>query len=107
MLDLGEIAQVRILFDVVGHYSRPEILSLTVKDSPIKTVNFKSSEEKNEVSCSSLHHEDVMHGGLRWRWAMVLEAVLDGNNDFVRENEQLLCFFLSKVMFFLSNLLFF
>ena len=94
MLDLGEIAQAKILFDMVGHYSRPEILSLTVKDSPIKMVNFKSSEEKNEVSCSSLHHEDVMHGGLRWRWAMVLEVEM---NSY---------FFLSKVViFFWSNLL--
>ena len=78
-----------------------------MKDSPIKMVNFESSEEKNEVSCNSLHHEDVMHGGLRWRWAMVLEAVLDCDNDFIRDNEQLLGFFLSKVMFFLSNLLFY
>ena len=40
----------------------------------------------------SLHREDVMHGGLRWRWAMVLEAVLDCDNDFVRDNEQLYFF---------------
>ena len=84
MLDLGEIAQAKILFDVVGHYSRTEILNLTVKDRPIKMVNFESSEEKNEVSYSSLHREDVMHGDSRWRWAMVLEEVLDGDNDFVR-----------------------
>ena len=38
---------------------------------------------------------------------MVLEAVLDYDNDFVRDNEQLLGFFLSKVMFFFVKLVIF
>lgn len=30
-------------FDVVGHYSRPEVLSLTVKDHPQIPVSFAST----------------------------------------------------------------
>ncbi|XP_074268132.1 bifunctional nitrilase/nitrile hydratase NIT4A-like isoform X2 [Silene latifolia] len=38
-LDLGDIARAKFDFDVVGHYSRPEILSLSVKDHPKKQKN--------------------------------------------------------------------
>ncbi|XP_058087836.1 bifunctional nitrilase/nitrile hydratase NIT4B-like [Magnolia sinica] len=41
-LDLGEIARAKFDFDVVGHYSRPDILSLTVKDDPLNPVTFTS-----------------------------------------------------------------
>ncbi|GMG98427.1 hypothetical protein Nepgr_000267 [Nepenthes gracilis] len=47
-LDLGEIARAKFDFDVVGHYSRPEVLSLTVKDQPASPVVFSSASEKSE-----------------------------------------------------------
>ena len=31
-------------FDVVGHYSRPEVLSLVVRDHPTNPVTFTSSK---------------------------------------------------------------
>ncbi|EEF38581.1 bifunctional nitrilase/nitrile hydratase NIT4A [Ricinus communis] len=48
-LDLREIARAKFDFDVVGHYSRPEVLSLIVRDRPTKPVTF-TSEEKTEDS---------------------------------------------------------
>ncbi|KAM7276809.1 hypothetical protein ACFE04_018675 [Oxalis oulophora] len=42
-LDLDEIVGEKFAFDVVGHYSRPEVLSLTVRDHPTKAVTFSSS----------------------------------------------------------------
>lgn len=47
-LDLGEIACAKFDFDVVGHYSRPEVFSLTVKDHPTNAVTFTSAAAKNE-----------------------------------------------------------
>ncbi|XP_054811288.1 bifunctional nitrilase/nitrile hydratase NIT4A [Prosopis cineraria] len=44
-LDLGEIARAKFDFDVVGHYSRPEVLSLTVRDHPTNPVIFASSSK--------------------------------------------------------------
>lgn len=41
--DLGEIVRAKFDFDVVGHYSRPEVLSLTVKDHPLNPVSFTSA----------------------------------------------------------------
>lgn len=35
-------------FDVVGHYSRPEVLSLIVKDHPSNPVTFASTSGKPE-----------------------------------------------------------
>ncbi|KAL0907714.1 hypothetical protein M5K25_022145 [Dendrobium thyrsiflorum] len=45
-LDLGEIVRAKFDFDVVGHYSRPEVLSLTVKDHPQHPVFFTSAANK-------------------------------------------------------------
>ncbi|XP_072956663.1 bifunctional nitrilase/nitrile hydratase NIT4B-like [Typha angustifolia] len=42
-LDLGEITRAKFDFDVVGHYSRAEVLSLTVKDHPQSPVTFTSA----------------------------------------------------------------
>ncbi|XP_055960271.1 bifunctional nitrilase/nitrile hydratase NIT4B-like isoform X2 [Mercurialis annua] len=42
-LDLGEIGRAKFSFDVVGHYSRSEVLSLTVRDYPAKAVTFTST----------------------------------------------------------------
>lgn len=47
-VDLGEIARAKFDFDVVGHYSRPEVLSLVVKDNPTKPVTFTSASVKTE-----------------------------------------------------------
>ncbi|MBA0639782.1 hypothetical protein Goklo_022793 [Gossypium klotzschianum] len=47
-LDMGEIARAKFDFDVVGHYSRPEVLSLIVRDHPAKPVTFTSASEKTE-----------------------------------------------------------
>lgn len=49
-LDLGEIARAKFDFDVVGHYSRPEVLSLTVRDHPTNAVMFTSASAKTEAS---------------------------------------------------------
>ncbi|XP_015577633.1 bifunctional nitrilase/nitrile hydratase NIT4A isoform X1 [Ricinus communis] len=49
-LDLGEIVRAKFSFDVVGHYSRPEVLSLTVRDHPAKAVTFTSADAKTEGS---------------------------------------------------------
>lgn len=43
-LDLGEIARAKFDFDVVGHYARPEVLSMSVKDHPAKAVAFSKSD---------------------------------------------------------------
>ncbi|KAK8966116.1 Bifunctional nitrilase/nitrile hydratase NIT4B [Platanthera guangdongensis] len=45
-LDLGEIVRAKFAFDVVGHYSRPEVLSLTVKDNPQHAVFFTSAAKR-------------------------------------------------------------
>ncbi|KAJ0975117.1 hypothetical protein J5N97_017082 [Dioscorea zingiberensis] len=47
-LDLGEIVRAKFDFDVVGHYSRPEVLSLIVRDHSLKPVSFTSAENKAE-----------------------------------------------------------
>lgn len=47
-LDLGEIARAKFDFDVVGHYSRPEVLSLIVRDHPSNPVTFASTSGKPE-----------------------------------------------------------
>ena len=49
-VDLGEIAKAKFEFDVVGHYSRPEVLSLIVRDHPTNPVTFTSSSSKTEGS---------------------------------------------------------
>lgn len=48
-LDLGEIVKAKFAFDVVGHYSRPEVLSLTVKDDPQSAVSFTSAAKAESV----------------------------------------------------------
>nr|XP_023881549.1 bifunctional nitrilase/nitrile hydratase NIT4B-like [Quercus suber]POE74126.1 bifunctional nitrilase/nitrile hydratase nit4a [Quercus suber] len=50
-LDLGEIAREKFGFDVVGHYSRPEVLSLIVRDHPTRPVTFTSTSEKTDGPC--------------------------------------------------------
>ncbi|KAL6634802.1 hypothetical protein ACP70R_027473 [Stipagrostis hirtigluma subsp. patula] len=52
-LDLGEIVRAKFDFDVVGHYARPEILSLVVNDQPHLPVSFKSDSEKTPATKSA------------------------------------------------------
>ncbi|KAK1398622.1 Bifunctional nitrilase/nitrile hydratase NIT4A [Heracleum sosnowskyi] len=46
-LDLGEIVNEKFTFDVVGHYSRPEVLSLNVRDHPTRPVTFTSAKTED------------------------------------------------------------
>lgn len=39
-------------FDVVGHYARPEVLSLVVNDQPYLPVSFTSAAEKTTAAKS-------------------------------------------------------
>ncbi|KAH0937264.1 hypothetical protein HID58_004725 [Brassica napus] len=48
-LDLGDIARAKFDFDVVGHYSRPEVFSLNIKEHPRKAVSFTSKVTKDET----------------------------------------------------------
>ncbi|BBN03502.1 nitrilase [Marchantia polymorpha subsp. ruderalis] len=41
-IDLGEVVKAKFDFDVVGHYSRPDVLSLVVRDQPYNSVTFAS-----------------------------------------------------------------
>ncbi|KAF8403344.1 hypothetical protein HHK36_011446 [Tetracentron sinense] len=49
-LDLGEIVGAKFAFDVVGHYSRPDVLSLIVRDHPTSPVSFTSATTKTHAS---------------------------------------------------------
>lgn len=41
-IDTDELTRARYDFDVVGHYSRPDVFSLSVDERPKKTVHFKT-----------------------------------------------------------------
>ena len=43
-LDLGEIGRGKFDFDVVGHYSRPDVFQLSVNEAPMRPVVAKSAE---------------------------------------------------------------
>ncbi|KAL4182981.1 hypothetical protein AMTRI_Chr11g95900 [Amborella trichopoda] len=42
-LDFGEIVRAKFYFDVVGHFARPDVMSLTVMDHPLVPVSFASN----------------------------------------------------------------
>lgn len=42
-IDLGQVREARRSFDVVGHYSRPDIFNLSVNREPMLPVSFKAS----------------------------------------------------------------
>ncbi len=50
-LDLAEIVQSHYDFDAVGHYSRPDILQLIVRETPQQTVVYEKME-KSELEAS-------------------------------------------------------
>jgi len=37
-LDMGQIAEARFDFDVVGHYARPDVFRLSVNERPLRSV---------------------------------------------------------------------
>jgi nitrilase len=41
-IDLGQVREARRSFDVVGHYSRPDIFQLSVNRKPMTPVNFNN-----------------------------------------------------------------
>lgn len=41
-LDLNDLGRAKFDFDVVGHYSRPDVFTLTVNEAPMPAVDFKS-----------------------------------------------------------------
>jgi len=43
-LDLGEIGRGKFDFDVVGHYSRPDVFQLTVNEAPMRAVVARTGE---------------------------------------------------------------
>jgi len=43
-LDLGEIARSKFDFDVVGHYSRPDVFQLSVNEAPMRPVIGRSGD---------------------------------------------------------------
>ncbi|KAG8071559.1 hypothetical protein GUJ93_ZPchr0006g42775 [Zizania palustris] len=49
-LDLGEIVRAKFDFDVVGHYSRPEVLSLTVNTDAKVPVSFTAVADKTSAA---------------------------------------------------------
>ena len=42
-LDLADLPRAKFDFDVVGHYSRPDVFRLEVNEQPMKSVSFRSS----------------------------------------------------------------
>lgn len=49
-IDLGEIARTKYDLDVTGHYSRPDIFSLTVDETPTESVVFTTRKESADES---------------------------------------------------------
>ncbi len=43
-IDLAEIVQARLDFDVVGHYSRPDVFCLNIDERPRSAVRFETTE---------------------------------------------------------------
>ena len=40
--DMADIVRAKFDFDVVGHYARPDVLSLTVRDQAFQAVTYTS-----------------------------------------------------------------
>ncbi|KAL3698735.1 hypothetical protein R1sor_012811 [Riccia sorocarpa] len=51
-IDLGEVVKAKFDFDVVGHYARPDVLSLVVRDQAHNPVTFISEWEVSTASVS-------------------------------------------------------
>jgi nitrilase len=44
-LDLADLARAKLDFDVVGHYTRPDVFRLKVNERPMKSVIFGSGDK--------------------------------------------------------------
>jgi nitrilase len=44
-LDRADLARAKFDFDVVGHYSRPDVFRLEVNEHPMKVVVFRNQHE--------------------------------------------------------------
>ena len=44
-LDLAEVVRGKFDFDVVGHYTRPDVFQLIVNERPTPTLANKANEE--------------------------------------------------------------
>jgi nitrilase len=45
-LDLGEVAQSKLDFDVTGHYARPDVFQMIVNEQPAQTLTYKMPDEQ-------------------------------------------------------------
>eukprot|EP00250_Pteridium_aquilinum_P022763 c25675_g1_i1 orf=193-1290(+) len=59
-IDLGDTIRAKFDFDVVGHYARPDVLGLTVRDHPLSAVTFtrgltQQDMEKNTSDLKNLN----------------------------------------------------
>ena len=46
-LDMNEIPRAKVDFDVVGHYSRPDVFQLKINNQPASAVNWETLEHVN------------------------------------------------------------
>jgi nitrilase len=61
-LDLAEVVRSRYDFDVVGHYSRPDVLQLHVNESPQSTVLYRDKKRmKIPVKSDEIESEGEMN----------------------------------------------
>jgi nitrilase len=60
-LDRADIPRARLDFDVVGHYSRPDVFQLTVNEQPLKSVVFTSGPEADAAGENEGPNPETRH----------------------------------------------
>ena len=58
-IDFGDIVRAKFDFDVVGHYARPDVLGLTVRDHPLNAVTFSSKVTQQQSENDSVIAADM------------------------------------------------